>query len=539
MPIMAAENQALAGAWGGGGMPFASGVGYSLSGMTGVGLGGFGGAQVWSAAGSPQFNQMRATGYPAFLTSEQMARLERIRQARLLLTGQHRQYFLEECRTSFDFPQAISNGVTRQMYCPFNVLGLASIKGADLLFGQEPLLDCSDDQQWDAIHAFARRSKLHIRLIDGAIMGSAEGECYFEVMVHTDGKVYTRRVMSESIFPVGELGPDGQYGSYVRYLVKNVGTRDVAIWILLETTIEPGMIRRACWQLDDKQQKCKALAIEAWDPALAGQEQTPTGIAQNTIIWVPNLLEEAVSDYDGGAIALQDAVNAKESQVSRILQQHADPAMAVPESKADDQGNVRANYKTWFFRNKDEIPAYIPWPADLTAALEDRKQALNKLLIKLEMSPILLGLKEGAAPQTYKSMRLEANNSLSKAQRKALSWTAAVQSILDVAMALENTMPGISYATDPVGVTLRDGIPIDETEQASNIQILMSAGAMSRRRAVRLQLGDEEATETELSQIAQDAASQTPSVLFNEGHETPAASDAPSEPEMTTAGEGA
>src|SRR4051812_9244043 len=72
-------------------------------------------------------------GSAAFLNPEQQARLERIRQARLLFDGSHRQYFLDEGRTQFDFPQVRAAGRVRPLYLTYNVLGLISLKGADLL----------------------------------------------------------------------------------------------------------------------------------------------------------------------------------------------------------------------------------------------------------------------------------------------------------------------------------------------------------------------------------------------------------------------
>ena len=52
------------------------------------------------------FNRERSEGYPDFFTDAQKSRIERIRQARLLFDGKHKQYFLEEGRTQFDFPES-------------------------------------------------------------------------------------------------------------------------------------------------------------------------------------------------------------------------------------------------------------------------------------------------------------------------------------------------------------------------------------------------------------------------------------------------
>jgi hypothetical protein len=473
---------------------------------------------VWSVARGA-LNSHRRQGYAGFLTDDQKARLARIRQARLLFNGQHREYFLIEQRTAFDFPYVKVLGINQRMYLTYNVLGLISIKSTDLLFGQSPLFDCDDERQFEAIQDYARRTQLHANLIDAAISGSYEGSAYLESCIHTDGQVYTRQVPSDTIFPVGEVQPDGQYESYVRYSVRNAGTQSSPIWLLLETTISPGKITRACWQLDADGRKVKQLALSEFDPSLDGKDSMLTGISQNTIVWVPNLLGREISDYDC-AIELQDALNAFNTQISRVLAKHSDPKIAFPGNSgakmADPQGNVPAMAEAFFPDSLDEIPKYITWDANLVSAIQNRAETLNNLLVRTETSPVLLGLDRGAAPQAYKSLRLQSFNSLTKAARRSIIWTSAVQRILDVAMALENTKPGVSYPMDPVGVTLRDGIPVDESEQANTISTLRTAGVMSVRRAVRIQLGDEEATDAEVAEIESDAAKGAPSITFGD-----------------------
>src|SRR5689334_23062939 len=66
------------------------------------------------------------TGAPAFLSPEDRARLERIRAGRMLLDGRHREYFLDEGRTQFDFPQVRVGGRLLPLYLTYNLLGLIS-----------------------------------------------------------------------------------------------------------------------------------------------------------------------------------------------------------------------------------------------------------------------------------------------------------------------------------------------------------------------------------------------------------------------------
>jgi hypothetical protein len=232
---------------------------------------------------------------------------------------------------------------------------------------------------------------------------------------------------------------------------------------------------------------------------------TLTGLAANTITWVPNGLVRGapVSDYDG-AIELQDALNAKNSQVGRVLLKHSDPRMAFPEEAFDPAtGDIRSDHDVFAYGpDSNRVPRYITWDAELQHAMADRSFILNQLLVRTETSQVLLGMKQGAAPDAYKKVRLEAFNSLTKAARKSAFWTAGIRRAIGVAQDLENLLPRAPrYARKPIGVQLRDGIPVDEQEQADRLATLRAAGLVSVERAVAEQLHDPAAIEKELARL--------------------------------------
>jgi hypothetical protein len=406
-----------------------------------------------------------------------------------------------------------------------DVLGLISLKTADLLFGQEPKLAVDDEVLQAKVEALAKRTLLYPLLYGCAVDASYEAECFLEACVH-QGKVYLKQLPADEMFPQGELQPDLQYTAYVRYSLRDVGTKEAPILLLLETHYLAGSIERRLWQLDRDGRKQNEIGLEAWVKPVGGpvppgvqvpQARQATGLDRCTVTWIPNMLARgrAVSDYDG-AIDLQDALNAKNSQVARVLLKHSDPKMAFPAAAFDEKGNIRSDYDAFPFREPGEIPQYITWEAQLDAAMKDRAFVLNNLLVTTETSPVLLGLKEGAAPDAYKKVRLESFNSLTKAQRKAAFWKAGIARAVEVAVDLDNTIPGTRYDRYPIGVEPRDGIPVDENEQAQTIALLRPSGAMSVERAVELQIPDPAAQEKELARLAEERAAATPSILLGE-----------------------
>src|SRR5688572_18671141 len=237
---------------------------------------------IWVYTTLPTFNVARPGGYGAFLTEAQRARIERVRQARMLLDGRHREYFLDEGRTQFDFPQVRAGGRLLPLYLTYNVLALISLKGADLLFGDAPLLRAAGRQQQAALDALAERSGLQRLLYACALDASAEAECFLEACTHR-GDVYLRQVPADEVFPVGSVQPDGQYAAYVRRRVRNAGTDDAPVYLLLEVTYLPGRIERRCFAIDPEGRERTEVSLESWSSSPALSPVTHTWIPHNTI----------------------------------------------------------------------------------------------------------------------------------------------------------------------------------------------------------------------------------------------------------------
>lgn len=477
--------------------------------------------QVWLFSDFEGYNLLRQIGYPAYLTMQQQARLERIRQARLLHDGRHWRLFLHEGRTQFDFPQSNVNGVLKRMYVPYNLLKLIGQKSADLLFGDEPAVRVDDEIQQRKTAALVERTSLHTLLYSASQEAAVDAEAFVEAVVQ-DGAVYIKRIDAADIFPVGKIQPDGQYGSYVQYNAKNAGTGDKPDWKLLVTRYLPGMITRELKQLDQKGFILpKVLTLNQWpqeDPEQGPPEpMTPTGLDRPSVVWIPNLLvrDIAVSDYDG-LIEQQDKLNANNTQIARVLMKHSDPKLAVPAEMATPDGALPANHDVFFFRDKDQIPQYLTWNAELANAMEDRKETRTALLTMAEMSPILLGIREGggSSHNAFKSVRLEAINSLTKAQRKAVIWKAAVKRMIALAQDLEQTLPGERYDRKTVAVEMRDGLPADTDVRATELSTLRGCGLMSRERGVEILLQDPQAVEKELAALEEEDSQKTPSIFL-------------------------
>jgi hypothetical protein len=222
---------------------------------------------------------------------------------------------------------------------------------------------------------------------------------------------------------------------------------------------------------------------------------------------------------------MQDSVNAKFAQVARVLAKHADPKIAIPSRSASPDGTVPATHDTWFYEIKEEIPQYITWSAELDAAMKDRTEAILAFCAAAEMSPVLLGIRQGATPDAARKLRLEATKDLAKVARKALMMEPAIARAVDIAQRLEATSyrnrPAI-YTVDPIGVAMRDGLPNDPKDDAEVVSLLRGAGVMSVEDGVEVRYQDPDGKAAEVARIAAEKSAAMPTFFGPLGGETPA-----------------
>ena len=464
--------------------------------------------------------------FPGYLPAATIARLEMIRQARMLFDGRHRELFLTEGRTQYSFRQVRTvNGGQKTLYVPMNVLRLVAMKSADLLFGKVPLVASDDETAQQVIDDITERSGLHQVLYQAAMDAAVEREAFIEAIIY-DAQVYLQQIPNDEIEPIGRMMPDGQYKQYLRRETASDG-KDA---YLLQSTYSAGSISRKCFRISEasvanafgssQTATIDALPdLEQWNK-ITGQELAPeqaTNIPWNTITWIPNLMirKRPVSDFDG-VIELQDTLNAKCSQLALVILKHSQPKLIVPEQAFDEDGSL-PDKEVYVARSGDPDAKYLTWDAQLAAALQDRGFILNQILVQTETSPVLLGLKEGAAPDAYRKVRLEAFNSLTKAARRSVYWTEGLRTATRTALMLDATIPGHGgYVESTISVQLRDGIPEDETDLANRLAVLKTADIVDDEWCLEQLISDPSEVEEILARKAEKAKAMTPSILMTQ-----------------------
>jgi hypothetical protein len=123
-----------------------------------------------------------------------------------------------------------------------------------------------------------------------------------------------------------------------------------------------------------------------------------------------------------------------------------------------------------------------------------------------EMSPVLLGIRQGATPDAARKLRLEATKDLAKTARKSLLVEPAIALAIELAQRLDQTTPLLrSYPIDNVGVHMRDGLPVDGKDLANEeASLWRSAGLLSVEGGVAMRIEDPDAAAVEVQLIEDD-----------------------------------
>ena len=174
------------------------------------------------------------------------------------------------------------------------------------------------------------------------------------------------------------------------------------------------------------------------------------------------------------------------SQISAILDKHADPSMTGPPTmlrKNQATGEFYLEHsKFYVVADNDQKPEYLTWDGQLNAAFQQLEFLINQLYILSEMGAALTGGVDGSGNVvTGAAMRFKMVNPLAKARRVSNALTYAVRRIFSI---IGSNLPDIDPKTgepssgedtplpfNHISVYWEDGLPDDPREQIENCKL--------------------------------------------------------------------
>lgn len=416
------------------------------------------------------------------------------------------------------------------LYISVNLAGIICKKSADFLFGEEIKITAGlgdDTPEQKAFDRFMEQNHLNILLYESALSNAYAGDSFIKVRYGQEfggelpPELDTHRVIienldAERVFPETVMWDKNKikvfhvavpyYDSNQKQWFLNVESHSAGQIFYHQYTLSPlytnrnGEVER--WSIDGVVEKSFAVVN--------------TGVPIPLVVHIPNL---ATADEWQGIDDLTelhpllDEINNRLSQIADILDKHSNPAMAVPSGLlgTDEDGNAEfrvAVDKVFEVMGKDDVvPQYITWNGQLNEAFQELDRLIDLVLTTSEIPAVALGRGDsGTSGSSGLAIKWRMNSLLAKINRKRQYYQKGLKQIFYTAQKLEEVLGIANYdLTIPV-IEFKDGLPIDEMEQANIMQVRTGGTkTMSQKTAImKLNNMTEEQAEAEIQRIKEE-----------------------------------
>lgn len=202
-------------------------------------------------------------------------------------------------------------------------------------------------------------------------------------------------------------------------------------------------------------------------------------------------------------------------RIDTVLNKHSEPSVSGPSSALTWDERFQRYYLDFgkfFARESSDQPdiKYITWDGNLTSAFQEIEMLMDQLYIISEMGQAFALGKDGGGESSGTALKLRLISPRIKAARIVANNNAAVKRIISIFAELN----GIKLDYDNLQLHWKDGIPVDEREQIETLQIATGGKpVMSQYSAMKQRGLSDKDVETELEQLADEAAAASPVAL--------------------------
>lgn len=471
-------------------------------------------------------------------------RIDRYKDNKKLMMGDHLEVFSKH-------GYKLKHSQKELLYISVNLASIICKKSADFLFG-EPLTVSAgkgdNSKEQDAIDRITENNEMNIKNYESALSNAYRGDSFYKLRVgqEFDGelppevdeyKVIIEAQNAEYVFPETMLGDANKIKTYHIAVPERTDGESVEIqdseWILHVESHSPGKIEYSKFEMRPIEINSDG-EIESWK---IGREFTEsrsavaTGVPFPLVVHVPNFsLDDSWIGLDDLTEhrSLLDEINNRISQISDILDKHADPAIAVPVGtlREDANGNVVYNVaqeKVFELGGKDDIvPQYITNSNPmLTEAFTELDKLIDLLFTVSEIPSVALGRNDsGTSGSSGLSIKWRMNSLLSKINRKRQYYEKALKRVYLIAQMLENAVGIDSYTPVIPKLKFKNGLPKDEMEQANIMAVRTGGKPTLSQKTAMMMLDDltEEQVEAELERMEEQEPEEeyVDASVFNE-----------------------
>lgn len=442
------------------------------------------------------------------------ARIERYKDNKKLFLGDHLEVFSKHSKK-------LKHTQKELLYVSVNLASIICKKSADFLFGESVQVSAGkgdNSKEQKAINRISENNDMNIKNYESAVSNSFRGDSFYKVRVGQEFggalapeldeyKVIIEPQNAEYVFPETMLGDANRIVAYHVAVPERLDDENVELdeskWILHVESHYAGKIEYSKFHINPISitHKGEVLAWKIGEELPAYRKAVATGVHLPLIVHVPNFsLDDSWRGVDDLTEhrSLLDEINNRISQISEILDKHADAPIVVPIGtlREDANGNTVYNVaqeKVFEIAGKDDvIPQYITNSNPLVdQAFKELEMLIDLLFTVSEIPSVALGRNDsGTSGSSGLAIKWRMNSLLSKINRKRQYYEKGLKQVYLLAQMLENAVGIDSYKIVMPKLKFNNGLPKDEMEQA-NIMAIRTGGLPTLSQKTAMMMLDE------------------------------------------------
>lgn len=401
---------------------------------------------------------------------------------------------------------------------------LISVKTADLIFGEKPLMSCNDKE---TIEQIEENTLMFNKFYENVIDVSRFGNGIFYIYQDDDfGNFDTGQ--PRMWIPV--VDPNN-YKKITNHVIAHISEGDNDKRYLNAQIHYKGYYIKRVYEMGDSV-KLNKIMTDIYGRTLINQdggsttigrlleeEAIETGLKDFAIQVTNNLTTSDCmtghSDYDD-INSLICALMVRVGQIEKILDKHSSPSVNAPSSAAEkdpDTGEWSLKMGNVFFRDTNDDPRteYITWDAQLEANFKQIEVLLNQLYVISEMGATLLGGEDkNGSNASGRALKFKMISPLAKAKRITMQLDPVIKRVIKLISSLGgNNIKDLT--NESISIHWQDGLPNDKLEEAEIIERRKNSGTISTKTVLMEydQMGEEKAEE-EIAQMNDEMAQFNP-----------------------------
>lgn len=391
-------------------------------------------------------------------------RRDRICMGRSLYRGAWRQLLKD--LSAFTFPSIKRHsGKVEELMAKVNAFRLAVITHTKFLALADPTVTIPDEfavqkQRWAAISSDCLFPN---RFVESILKQYREAESWWRITAN-DGSACLSVPDSLQVYPIGEFGHDDQPRMVdLRWVITRVVDRRERHYLRVERHTS-GQIENFAYEVSSRFACDIPETVRPLDLREVLGDAAPEPV-QSTGVDRPLLFRAAlmvVDDCEQALIEKEDfdIIDANAKSLSQLLMnqdRHGSPLLRVAEGHLEKDGSFDASKRAR--TDPDKQLEYIDFDAKLDLGLDAFARILRYLMIQLEMSPELIGLKEGAAAESYEKLMLQSVVTTSRAHLTKANNEPVLERVIETALRFDAHLHPLGYPVAPVDVALHPGLP--------------------------------------------------------------------------------